>query len=234
MAIPQMNFGNNDEQKLDMTPMIDIIFLLLIFFILTTNFISSEKVISSLLPTNKGPVAIEMPIVEPPDDINVCLFPEGLPPGAQPSVYDRLWKENVNAMRRTAVLRVGKRGQAIVLNGRALETGDGKVSGAEVGKITEHLKRELAARERTGSRKDQAAVVIHCFSGMPWKFALSTYDAVRAYEAGIAGTSGSRKGGMLSIEAIANSREVDFAPPRIRNYHTWELGNELWEIQNMK
>jgi aspartate kinase len=43
-----------------------------------------------------------------------------------------------------------------------------------------------------------------------------------------------RKLSRVTYEEMLEAREVSFAPPRIRNYHTWELGNEMFEIINMK
>jgi hypothetical protein len=53
---------------------------------------------------------------------------------------------------------------------------------------------------------------------------------VRAYEARITG----RKLTGDKLKDFDAAREVDFAPPRIRDYSSNELGNELYEIVNMK
>ena len=33
-----------------------------------------------------------------------------------------------------------------------------------------------------------------------------------------------------SVEDLLSARDVTFAPPRIRGFHTWEMGKELFEI----
>jgi hypothetical protein len=63
---------------------------------------------------------------------------------------------------------------------------------------------------------------------MPWKYALLAYDAVRDYEGDKVGKYNKTNFDLLE------AREVSFAPPRIRNYSTNELGNELFEIVHMR
>ena len=87
----------------------------------------------------------------------------------------------------------------------------------------------MEAAEIPGSpRKEQRPVVIHCFSALSWKYAMLAYDAVRQFERDKA------QGVITSTQDLREAREVSFAPPRIRNYHTWELGNELYEILHMR
>ena len=43
-----------EEAEMDMTPMIDIVFQLLIFFLLSAKFISLEGQLSSYLPKDRG------------------------------------------------------------------------------------------------------------------------------------------------------------------------------------
>ena len=68
MARRRKRLDPSDQEDVegDMTLMIDIVFLLLIFFLLTTKFIVPEKMISQLLPTNKGQASSSPPVVEPP------------------------------------------------------------------------------------------------------------------------------------------------------------------------
>ncbi len=107
-----------------------------------------------------------------------------------------------------------------------------KVKWQEVEAVHTYLQDELKKREQGSAlRKDEDPVVINCFSGMPWKYAIVVYDAVRDYERQQTGGKGlAGVGDPTRLEA----REVNFAPPRIRDYHTWELGNELWEIIHKK
>ena len=55
--------------KPNMTPLIDIVFLLLVFFILTTKFIPEEKVIKQLLPTDQGSRSVQQEMIDEPEDI---------------------------------------------------------------------------------------------------------------------------------------------------------------------
>jgi len=212
------------RRTVTLTPLIDIIFLLLIFFILTTKFIAHEKVISNLLPTDKGQALTTPPVVEPPPDINVCIYPDGMTQQMQPSELEAAWKDGYPENTQEAVFRIGREGQ-IVVDGKALGSESKAVAEPAVAAIHDYVRDRLARVEAGGSRKDQPPVVIHCFSGMPWKYALVAYDAVRASEAARSGQTGS-----MSQEQLENAREVNFAPPRIRNFHTWQFGYELSDI----
>ena len=87
-----------------MTPMIDVIFLLLIFFVCTASF----QVVEGVLPTNlslPGSVKTEIeidPLEEDLDEITVKIFQRGDRPGWQVNGrdYDRL--EQVGAVLRAA------------------------------------------------------------------------------------------------------------------------------------
>lgn len=62
-----------DEFVLNMTPMIDIVFLLLIFFMVTTTFMNEEQRIDVELPRAESPgVAIEVP-----DAISLTIEEDG-------------------------------------------------------------------------------------------------------------------------------------------------------------
>ncbi|MDA3962202.1 MAG: biopolymer transporter ExbD [Planctomycetota bacterium] len=222
---PPIDIDNDDEVKADMTPMIDVIFLLLIFFILTTKFIPDEKVIGSLLPTNKGQSSASTPIEEP-QNVNILLYPFGYTRGQQPSYYDAKWHEEGGGQNATMTIN----GENIHINGQDLGMGGGEGSAlnAQLDNIHGFINRHLTNGEKGGPRKDQDPVIIQCFSGMPWKFALAAYDAVRAYEAGVAGKID------LTPEDLQNAREVVFSPPRVRDYRQWEMGYELFEIIHTK
>jgi len=220
--------------KIDLVPMIDCIMLLLLFFILTTKFSADEKAIASLLPTDKGQApSPQTTPVEPPKMINVCIYPEGLVKGFQPSEYQAKYealKKTVGDVLPTAYLRMGG-SEAIVLDGNSLSKKGHKDLQANIEIIHQHVHQKLLERENSAValRKLQDPVVIHCFSGLSWKFALVAYDAIRNYE-------GSKMGSKMSKDPSEwdNAREVSFAPPRIRNYSARELGNELYEIVNMQ
>jgi len=223
MAV-RIQVDDEEDIKGDMTPMIDIIFLLLIFFILTTKFIPEEKVIASLLPTNKGQSSASTPLEEK-HDVNVLIYPGVYERGQQPSWYDKDWKANY--FTQEAVYRVSNRPH-IKIDGDRLTQKTARQN-EQLEQVHSYIYSELEAFEKPGApRKEQDPIVIHCFSGLPWKYALAAYDAIRAFEAQKVGT------GELRPEDILNAREVNFAPPRIRNYRKWEMGYELFEIIHMK
>jgi hypothetical protein len=223
-----------EQGKLDLVPMIDCIMLLLLFFILTTKFSAEEKAIASLLPTDKGQAPTpQTKVVEPPKMVNICLYPEGLVKGFQPSDYQNKYedmKKNFGEVLPTAYLRMGG-DDAIVVDGKSLNLKAHASLKQSLETVRGYIHDKLAQRENTSvaTRKDQDPIIIHCFSGMSWKFALVIYDAIRDYEATKAGSK------MLNDPSLWDqTREVSFAPPRIRNYSAKELGNELYEIVNMQ
>ncbi|MFW5882297.1 MAG: biopolymer transporter ExbD [Planctomycetota bacterium] len=232
-----MNDDEDEDVEGDMTPMIDIIFLLLIFFLLTTKFIPEEKVIASILPTDKGQAQSRPQDIEPPQDVNVLIYPYD---PNNPSAYARgaggvqyfhnLW--NSNPAKNYATLRVGNNDQVYRMNGRLLESHGGNPQMVQhVGEIHAYLKQCLAGADVGRTQPDRSEmdpIVIHCFSGLPWKYALIAYDGVRGYEAEQAGKKAITAADMLT------AREVAFAPPRLRAYHEWEMGKELNEIILMK
>ncbi len=222
------------EGKIDLVPMIDCIMLLLLFFILTTKFTADEKAIASLLPTDKGqaPTPATKP-VEPPKMINICIYPEGLVKGFQPSEYQAKYealKKTVGDVLPVAWLRMGGE-DAIPLDGNSFSRKNHPDLKKNIDGVHALIQQRLTERENAGvaTRKEQDPVVIHCFSGLSWKFALVAYDAVRNYE-------GTRMGSKMASDPSQwdNAREVSFAPPRIRNYSAKEIGNELYEIVNMQ
>lgn len=229
MARQRKKFDPSDEEEIkgDMTPFIDIIFLLLIFFLLTTKFIVPEKMISQLLPTNKGQASSSPPVVEPPQDLNILIYPEGFARGMGVQQMHNMWMDNQNAS--VAMLQVSNN-PPIRIEGASIA---GSTRAEHLNPVLDEVYAYIAglmeAAEVPGQpRTEQRPVVIHCFSALHWKYALLAYDAVRQFERNKAG------GRITSSEALRDAREVSFAPPRIRNYHTWELGNELWEILHMR
>lgn len=216
---------------MDMTPMIDCIFLLLIFFILTSKFTPDEKAIASLLPTNKGQTGVSSS-KELPKQVNICIYPMGMAKGRQPSEY---WAhvQQIQAQDpiiSKAALRIGGSPE-VEMDRHVLGDRGSDAMNAMMDNIHAYVAQCLEERDKdmpTQNRKDAVPVVISCYSGMSWQYALLAYDAVRAYEAS--------KGSIATDpNALENAREVTFAPPRIRNYDTkYPLGNELYEIVNMR
>ena len=220
------------EGKLDLVPMIDCIMLLLLFFILTTKFSTEEKTITSLLPTDKGQAAASASKVEPPQSINICIYPAGMDKGHEPSEYqaqlDAMRAGGANTVIPKAWLRIGSQ-DPIEINGDKLRQKGGEQINTEVDMIHAYIFKQLEGFEIAGDRKAQNPVIINCFSGLSWKYALVSYDAVRAYEAE---KSGKKYTG--DPKQFDEAREVDFAPPRIRDYSAKDLGEELFEIVHMK
>ncbi len=219
-----------EDGKIDLVPMIDCIMLLLLFFILTTTFVPSDKAIAALLPTDQGqdkdPPKIK---VIPPDEIRITVVPEGMRPGLTAAEYHaaivRLQAGHPRAIP-AVLVRVGG-SEPLRVDGTQLSQLDMAKQNAELSRLSVHLAGELAAREKDGGRKDQAPVIIHAFSGLPWKYALVVLDGVRAYEA--------LKDPPTTNAVLdpAQVRQLSFAPPRIRNYDVKELGVEMQELLSL-
>ena len=208
---------------LDLTPMIDCVFLLLIFFILTTKFTPDDLQIAALMPTGKGQIrdASIQPI--PPQEVAISIYPAGLFPGHQPRQYGLKYGElrAAGAIDRVAI-RVGG-DEPLVIDGARLS--DPQTTEAEIDRVHAHLRQALATRETGVVGEAQPPITIHCFSGLPWKYALLAYDSVRDYE------RAAGRGEVPSTAAgLRAARAVDFAPPRVRHHGVNELGDELFEI----
>ena len=216
-----------NEGKLDLVPMIDCVMLLLLFFILTTKFSSEEKMLNSLLSTEQGQLG-SLHIVVPPAEIHICLYPAGLERGLQPSDY----LQRLGEIRRSAhgfdqvCIRIG-RSAPTVIDLAQLHTKD--QGGQTLERIHAYISTELTKFETNENRTHQAPVIIDCFSGLPWNCAITTYDAVRAYEQkhGAIAT----QDGMVRDD-LEDARRVSFSPPLIRNSSLRELGEELDGIVN--
>jgi hypothetical protein len=124
-------------------------------------------------------------------------------------------------------MRIGD-GQPMEVDLRAIHQRGSVEAQRELARVHTYIADHLAPFESgDADRREQPPVTIHCFSGMPWSYALVAYDACRAYEAAhVAGTAVARD--------IAVAREVDFAPPRVRDYSPNELGEELFEIVHLR
>ncbi len=228
-----MSHGDAAEGKLDLVPLIDTVMLLLMFFIMTSKFTTEEKAISSLLPTDKGQqTAQPSKPVEEVRQVNIVIYPAGMEKGYQPSEY----RDQLMNMRQPgqiidlADFRIGANVLPKVDGKTLSRSKDGKAVLAAMDEVHGFVTQSLESYETgSGERKEQNPVIIHCFSGMSWRFALIAYDAVRAYEASKATFKFSG-----NPDELARMREVTFAPPRIRNYTDNELGNELYEIIQIK
>jgi hypothetical protein len=148
-----------DEGRLDLVPMIDCVMLLLMFFILTSNFKAEDMRISALLPTNEGGLPTG-PVIDPPRTVRIAILPgDG----------------------RVARVRIGG-GEEVQIDADQLAQPGGPVVEQAIATIHAALASRLAAYEQPGARCDQSPVEIHCATRLPWSCALVVYDAVRAYE----------------------------------------------------
>lgn len=220
---------DSEESRLDLVPMIDTIMLLLLFFILTTKFSAEEKVISSLLPTEKGTGPSIPPVIPPPEEVNVIITPEGFAPGEKGiEALDTRWK--ANCMPLSATLRITGSPATLALDGKLLEERPSPKQQAHIDEIHRFVAQNLSRFETPAStqdRKKTPGVIVNCFSGLSYKYALVAYDAIRGYESQYSGK------GLDNLQ-LQKAREVSFAAPRIRNYHVWELGQELFEQLGLK
>ncbi len=219
------------DGKLDLVPMIDCIMLLLLFFILTTRFISEDKQIAALLPSHGQAATPSPPVPIPPLEINLVVTPADLPRGMDEHGYQMAWNRLLQlrgAKPLMANLRIGG-SEPIVLDASLLQQHDPRAAQRQIDTIHAYVRQELTAREQTGSRTEQATVNIHCFSGLSWGYALAVYDAVRAYEGDHQAVTTSHASTLDEFQ-----RTVTFAPPRVRNVSDRELGQELWEMQNLR
>src|SRR5436190_15412420 len=62
-----------DEPQINLTPMIDVVFNLLIFFMLATRFSDMERQFDVQLPTASS----AQPLTNPPDEIVINVFGDG-------------------------------------------------------------------------------------------------------------------------------------------------------------
>lgn len=224
----------DSEDRVNMVPLIDTMFFLILFFMLITKFAPDEKAIASLLPTDKGQGVSSSKHPQVLEQVNIAVYPGGMRKGMQPSEYRNAMKqqEDDKTFNQVVYLRVGG-SEPIEILGQPLSIG--AVSSApmreQVARVHAYIAQELESREKAGAaaRKDQSPVVVHCFSQLSWKYALLAYDAVRAFET-------TKPGGILNKDNadLHDAREVSMAPPRIRNYNFNELGNEIYEIVHLR
>jgi hypothetical protein len=194
----------SNEVKADITPLIDLVFLLLIFFILTTTFVELDKKVDHLLPTTKGENTAPS-IIDPPEDLVLAVHPAG-PAGASAAQLARHWSTGGSGV----VLRHG--GRTVPLPA----TADGE---AILDTVETFVADILTAREQTGlPRAEQRPVVVRCFSELEWRYALAVYDGVRSYEQDIGAST------------VSDARPVTLAPPPRRGPVAPDTTRELSEL----
>lgn len=152
--------GEAADGKLDLVPMIDCIMLLLLFFILTSDFKAEDLRISALLPTDSGTGEHPGPVIAPPPTVRIAIIPTDT---------------------RLVRVRIGG-GEEIQIDPTQFNQPGGPAVDAALGVLHDALARRLAAYEQPGTRQEQPPVEIHCAKRIPWSCALVVYDGVRAYE----------------------------------------------------
>lgn len=105
--MPLKAFNTEDEPTINMTPMIDCVFLLLIFFMVGTTFSKQERQLDVKLPT----VATAAPLTSTPDEIVVTIVSNGVVQlGAEKLSLTQLQAHLVQAKKRFAEQAVVVRG----------------------------------------------------------------------------------------------------------------------------
>lgn len=210
----------------DWTPLIDIVFLLLIFFILTTTFKPDIVMLGALMPAQGQATAPPRDIPLP--TVRISVVPAGIDLHADEATYERWAQEVRRNPIDTVAVRMG--GQLLTtIDLRLLRRGEESAQTAELMRVHAIIHAGLAAREdgSGGPRAQAPPIEIHAWSGLPWASVTTVFDAVRAYESAAHGT-------VITEQAhLRNARPLAFAPPRIRNT-VREDGRELYEIVRLR
>jgi len=207
----------------DLTAMIDIVFLLLVFFILTTSFTSEPKMLAVLMPPT-GQAKLKSAHVPPPT-IRIAVVPAGLPEQRSEADYQDLARD----LRQSRIDRLSVRmgGEIITdIDVGILRRGDSAAQLTEIHRIQAAIHAGLVQREISpeSDRSQAAPIEIHAWSGLPWAGVTSVFDAVRAYERDTFASS------MQVAADLPHLRPVAFAAPAIRNYTRNQDGRELADL----
>ena len=205
---------DEENEGLNMMPLIDIVFLLLIYFMLTMTFVDDEKWIRHLLDTRSGQGP--GPTLEK-HEINICVYPAGAPDYESSMALDEWFKEE--RQMRTIIFRVGS--AQIEVDRRADDE-------QELERVHAFITQELHRFELDRATRDnQDPIKVHCFSALPWQYAAAAYDAVRAYEQDMGFNY------KKATDLIA-AREFGFAPPEIRDAYAHQYGRELFRLAHLR
>ena len=101
--------GVDDEMRVELTSMTDIIFLLLIFFMISTTFEGTRKSLDIQLPESKAAEAaqeVQQHIIEM--SVDDALRLDGQPVAVQ-DLVPRLAQGDVPSLQRTVIIRADKR-----------------------------------------------------------------------------------------------------------------------------
>ena len=144
------------ENEGDLTPMIDIVFLLLIFFILTTTFTEPEKSLRSLLSTPNGS-GLGKPVLIEKNPLHVRVYPSS------------------NGEERVIYIAADARTEAVPLSLSPEQ---------QLERVHNFVFRAMKHREQIDvARINQDPITIESYTHLPWKWALWAMDAARTYEA---------------------------------------------------
>lgn len=217
------------DDTVNMIPLIDCMFFLILFFMLVTKFTPDEQAIASVLPSHQGPCGGGEPELLENHQINIAIYPAGLERGHGANAYADAVDGQVadGVFADAACVRVGGSEPVTVLGTLLDRPNDAQK--AHIDALHTVIANELASREEQGlPRAQQHPIVVSCYSGLSWKYALLAYDAVRAYEGSLAGGRINR-----SAEDLVSARAVTFAPPLVRNTPN-EQGRELEAILHLR
>lgn len=217
-----LDHNHEDDSKPNLTPMIDLVFLLLVFFLLTTRFMPNERVMQSLLPTDNGGQAVTA--VEPPPITRIAIYPAGHTPIMSVASNDARWHSQPN--RQEVMVQIGS-DAPIAVDVSQLQHPDLAQAETALHPIHAYLANHLTTVEIGGRRSDEDPVEIHCFSGLPWAVAMAAYDGVSHYESERATALG-----ISPEQHQAEPRSIRFAAPRLRDHHSLAAGVELFEIMH--
>ena len=92
---PRHDFDVGDETTMNMTPMIDIVFQLIIFFLLSLKFKTVDERIDAKLPKHLGEKTDPVPLIETPK-VKVKLFRKNK---GQPDAYTLVRVDNSHTLR---------------------------------------------------------------------------------------------------------------------------------------
>lgn len=206
-----MRMIHNDEEedaRVSMTPLIDLVFILMVYFLLTMTFVPDEQWLGSLL--ERGGTGAATTFMK--EQINVVFIPAAVP-GTQSSRELQHWYET-HPSPGAVTCRI---------NGHELHLDQSQTEEQQLQRIHDFIVQQLQMLElSTATRAQQERVVLHCFERLPWRYALAGYDAVRAYEEG--------RGGLQDQKL---QRQFDFAPSELRHTHAYALGQELLRLRSL-
>ncbi len=203
---------NREKATVDMTPMIDIVFLLLVYFVLTMTFMPDEKWLSQLLPTTKGGDSNVVEQLEV-QEINISFYPSGAPATSSTSELQN-WYDNLDSIQHVTCR----------INGSTIELPFHLDHEQQVERIHAFINEQLAKYEdHLSTREKQDSVNVHCFSRLPWRYAIAGFDAVRAYEKEI-----------TKVDEKIMGRDFGFAPNQLRDHRHDQLGDEIFRLRSLK